>query len=120
MGQFSQSMRSVADSLIKDFGKPCVLSKITSGVYDPSIGKATEVRVDIPTFCAPSNKVNVTFGLDGQNTNLTAFDTESIMVAWFGQEMDATWEIDGQNITTIMPIEAQGDIIVYTLSVGEK
>ena len=120
MGAFSQSMRQVAQKLTRELGNSCILSKITPGTYDPSTGKTGEVRIDVPTFSAQSSKSNEIFGLTGENTNLNAFDTESLVLPWIGQEIDATWLYNGHNIVAVTPVMSQNDIIIYMIRVGEK
>ena len=122
MAAFSQSMRILASKLCKELGNNCVLTKVTAGAYDPLTGKTSETRQDFPTYSAQSSKYNETFGSDGQNTNLDAFRGESVVVPWLGinQVIDSTWEYDGHNILTVAETTTQNEIVIFTITVGEK
>ncbi|RLA73556.1 MAG: hypothetical protein DRG30_06160 [Epsilonproteobacteria bacterium] len=120
MGAFSKDMRKVATDLIKQFGNTCVLTKVNFGTYDPLTGDTTKIRTDFPTYSALKRKINVSFGDDGKNTNLSAFDDSSITIAWFGEEVDSTWEYNGSNIKSATPTMSQDDVIIYDLTIGEK
>ena len=120
MAAFSTSMRKVAQDLIKELGNACTLTKVTYGEYDPDLGETPETEVVINTYSAPTKNISVMFGQNGQNTNLNAFDSNKVTVPWINQEIDSTWKYNGYNILTVEPIEAQNDIIVYTITVGEK
>ena len=120
MGTFSTGMRSVATRLITKLGNPCTLTKVTKGQYDPLTGLTSEAEVPIKTFSAPVKKVSDEFGLMGMNTNLTGFSTNKIIVPWIGQEIDTTWKYNNDNITAIESVRSQGDIVIYTITVGEK
>ena len=116
MGAFSNDMRRMAKSLIKELGNACVLTKVTPGQYDPATGKTAEVRQDISTFSAQSNAFNRTWGSDGQNTNLAGFDDETVTVAWFGQVIDETWLYDGAAISEVRPVMTQDDIVIFNIT----
>ena len=120
MGVFSSQMRKVANDLCKEFGNACVLSKVTTGVYDPSTGKSSTTQTDYNTYSAQNKRLSQQFGFDGINTNLSGFNNEEILVPWFGQEIDTTWLYNGQNIVSVSDLKAQNDIIVYNISVGVK
>ena len=117
MGAFSQEMRGVAKDLIKELGNKCTLEKVTYGAYDPVTGETPETKVTIQTFSAQASNFNRVWQTDGQNTNLAGFDDESVIVAWFGQEIDETWTYDGAAISRVAPIMSQDDIIIFTISV---
>jgi len=120
MGKFSNDMRKMATDLIKELGNRGTLTEVTRGSYDSLTGKTAETTKDYPTHSAQASRVNLGFGGDGQNTNLAGFNSERVMVAWFGKIVDATWLYDGQNITDVSEIKTQDDIIVFTFTVGEK
>jgi len=118
MGSFSKSMRNTATALIDKFGSDCVLTKpLGVGVYDPSTGDTTTINTTFTVKYAPKSQVNIDFGQDGKNTNLDAFDTSGVTIAWFGEEVDTTWLFNGSKISKVRPTEAQNDIIVYDLIV---
>lgn len=120
MGDFSNAMRDVAYTLTSSLGNPCVLTKVTKGEYIPSLGKSPVVEETFNTFSAPVKKVSQDFGQMGINTNLAGFDDNKVIVPWIGEEIDATWLYDGFNIISVAPIRTQGDIVIYTIEVGEK
>ncbi len=120
MGSFSSGLRTVATDLIKDLGNACTLTKVEQGAYDPLTGKTAAIETVIDTFSAQEKETSVLFGRDGQSTNLTGFDDNKVTIAWFGQEIDSTWLYNGQNILTVQPVESQNEVIIYTITVGEK
>ncbi len=120
MGAFSQSMRAVAISLIGQYGSDCILTKVTPGQYDPVAGETVEARTDYPMKYAQSSRFNDEFDRSGANTNLSGFNEEAVVIAWFGQIVDATWEFNGQNIIGVRETKTQNDIVIYALSIGEK
>ena len=120
MGAFSDSMRAVATELTTTLGNPCILTKVTKGEYVVSIGKSPTETTDYSTFSAPVKKVSQDFGQMGINTNLSGFDDNKVIVPWFGQTIDKTWLYNGNNIVSVAPIETQGDVVIYTIEVGEK
>ena len=119
MGAFSNTLRDVATKLITDLGNPCVLTRITKGSYIPSLGETPISKKEYPTFSAPVKKVSVAFGQTGINTNLGGFDDNKVIVPWIGQEIDETWRYDDMNIVKVEPTRTQGDIVIYTITVGE-
>jgi len=120
MGQFSRDMRKTATDLIKQFGSRCVLTKVSkNGEYDPNTGNTVKTTKDFPMYGSVNSEVNRHFA-PLQNTNLLAFTDKNVMIAWFGEEVDATWLYNGQNIILVQPIETQDDIVAYTITVGEK
>jgi len=122
MGAFSTSMRKVATDLIKALGNRCSL--VMPGgpsTYDPATGlSAIPAPRAFKVHAAPAKLVNTAFGQSGINTNLLAFDDETVIVAWFGKEVDATWTFDGGNIKFVKPIRAQDEIIAFTITLGKK
>ncbi len=120
MGAFSTEMRNVATNLIREFGNRCVLTKVVKGPYDPLLGKTVDVTTDFSMFSAQSSRVNLGFGLDGQNTNLAGFNDERIIIPWFGHVVDVTWLYNGQNITDVMETKTQDDIVIFNLNIAEK
>ena len=120
MGAFSSNMRNVAIALCTKLGNQCTLTKKVRGAYDPTTGLTTSNDTVINTYSAPASEMSVAFGRDGQNTNLAGFDSNRIVVPWIGQEIDETWLYNDQNILSVAPIRSQDDIIIYTISVGEK
>lgn len=120
MGVFSTQMRQVAVDLTASLGNPCVLTKVTKGQYNTSLGKSPQSLEDFPTFSAPVKQVSQDFGGAGINTNMSGFDDNKVIVPWIGQEIDKTWLYNGQNIVSVAPTDSQGDIIIYTIEVGEK
>ena len=120
MGAFSKEMRQVAVDLMKDLGSSCVLTKVTKGEYDTTLGEAPETKQDFPTYSAPIKKMSVVFPDNGSGTNLDAFDSNRITVPWIGQEIDTTWLYNGFNIVSAEPVETQNDIVIYNILVGEK
>lgn len=120
MGDFSTAMRGVAVTLTTQLGNPCVLTKITKGEYQPTLGKSPQVKENIDTFSAPAKQMSEQFGQAGINTNLSGFYDNKVIVPWIGQEIDATWLYNGNNILSVSPVETQGEIVIYTIEVGEK
>lgn len=120
MGTFSNAMREVAYTLTSELGNPCVLTKVEKGEYVPSIGKSPENKTDFATFSAPVKQVSDSFGQMGINTNLSGFDDNKVIVPWIGEEIDPTWLYNGNNILNVAPVETQGDVVIYTIEIGEK
>ena len=120
MGAFSTTMRGVATDLMTSLGNPCTLTKVTKGVYSPITGQTEDTQVVIGTFSAPVKKVSQIFGQTGINTNLTGFDDNKVIIPWIGQEIDSTWLYNDNNILSVEETESQGEIIIYTIAVGEK
>lgn len=120
MGAFSDNMRSVATTLITNFGSTCTLTKITKGQYIPSAGKSNEAKEDFKTVSTPAKRVSEQFGALGINTNLAGFTNEKVIVPWFGKTVDETWLYNGHNIISVEETIAQNDIIIFTLEIGES
>lgn len=120
MGTFSTRMRAVATRLITKLGDPCTLTKVTKGQYDPDLGTTGEAKEDFASYSAQVSKVSQSFGDAGFNTNLVGFDDTSVVVPWIGEEIDETWEYNGSNITSVSSVSSQGNIVIYTLGIGEK
>jgi len=122
MSAFSDDMRDVVTELCAELGNSCTVSKVTVGSgYDPTTGTtATGTQEDFQTHSAQYNKFAVVFGQDGQNTNLSGFESERVIIPWFGHVVDTTWLYDGHNITDVSTIESDNDILYFTLSIGEK
>jgi len=120
MGAFSNAMRDTATSLVTQLGNPCTLTKVTKGEYVVTAGKSPLEKEDFNTYSAPVKKVSQDFGQMGINTNLTGFDDNKVIVPWIGQEIDSTWLYDGHNILTVSPVKTQGDIVIYTITIGER
>ena len=120
MGAFSTSMRKVATGLCKKLGNSCVLTKATPGQYNPVTGKTDEVSQDFPIYSAQNSKASLMFGMSGDNTNLSGFDDEGVIIPWFGHKIDTTWLYNGSNILSVSEIMSQDDVIIYTIQVGEK
>lgn len=120
MGAFSTSMRGVATDLITELGNPCTLTKVVKGRYVPDAGDSYDTETVYTTYSAPVKNVNFDFGLMGINTNLQGFDDNKVIVPWIGQEIDATWRYNDSNIIAVEPTKTQGDIVIYTITVGEK
>lgn len=116
----AEDLRAVAVTLTKDLGNPCTLTKITKGVYDPLLGKSSEIAQEFQTYSAPVKKMSIQFGDNGMNTNLSAFDSNKVIVPWIGQEIDKSWLYNGYNIVSVQPTETQGLIVIYTIEIGEK
>lgn len=119
MGTFSDSMRQVATDLVTKLGNPCTLTKITKGEYIPSLGETPVSKKEYPTYSAPVKKVSQDFGQMGINTNLGGFDDNKVIVPWIGLEIDETWRYNDMNIVKVEPTKTQGDIVIYTITVGE-
>lgn len=120
MGTFSEDMRTVAADLIKELGNSCTLERVIKGEYNPSTGKTAETVQSFETYSAPVSINPLLMGLDGINTNLSGFNTNKIIVAWFGYELDATWRYNGHNILSVVPTRTQDDVVIYTLEIGEE
>jgi len=121
MGQFSQTMRGVAKDLCRKLGNKCTLSKETPSKYDPTTGEtASTGTISVPTYSAPKKKFSLDFGMTGENTNLSGFDDETVIVPWFGHVIDKTWLYNGQNILSVSSITSQDEIIIFEVRVGEK
>ncbi len=119
MGTFSDSMRQVATDLVTKLGNPCTLTQIRKGAYIPDLGETPVIKKPYTTYSAPVKKVSQDFGQMGINTNLVGFDDNKVIVPWIGQEIDATWLYNGYNILSVAPVETQGDIVIYTITIGE-
>ena len=117
---FSSDMRKVAKDLCQKLGNKCTLTKVVASGYDPMTGKTGSTNTDISLYSAPISKAGILFSMTGDNTNLSGFNDERVIVPWFGQKIDATWLYNGHNITNVSSIESQNDIIVFTISIGEK
>ena len=119
---FADDMRTVATDLITEFGNSCTLTKNNGpAIYNPLTGTTAFTSSDIyQTFSAQKSKVNLTFGENGQNTNLAAFNNESVMVPWFGETIDSTWLYNDANIKTVNEVRAQDKVIIFELTIGEK
>ena len=117
---FADDMRNVATMLLRELGSSCVLQRVTPGEYNPLTGETLDVVDDFSTYSGPVSLYNETFGLYGINTNLDAFDTNKVIIPWFGYEVDATWLYNGQNITRIDTVATQNKSIIFTITVGEK
>ena len=120
MGAFSTSMRSVATKLVTDLGNPCTLTKTTLGQYNPQTGETGKSDEKIATFSAQVKEVSESFGQTGINTNLSGFSDNKVIVPWIGEEIDETWLYNDNNILSVSPTTTQGDIIIYTITIGEK
>ncbi len=116
---FSSEMRQVALDQMTELGNPCILTQISYGEYDPATGKTQEVNLEIPTYYAPTKKMSAFFGMDGINTGLAGFNETKVIVPWVGQAIDTTWKFNNNDITHVEEISAQGDIIVYNLTIAE-
>lgn len=46
MSDFYDEMAATADELLREFGKPLVLRRVTAGAYDPASGGAVQTTVD--------------------------------------------------------------------------
>ena len=122
IGTFSTKMRTVALNLITKLGNPCTLEKVTRGGYNPSLGKTEKAIQPFNTFSAPAKSISVFFDRDGPNTNLAGFDEGKVSIPYLGinQIMDETWTYNGEAIKTVEPIEAQGEIIIFIITVASS
>ena len=122
MGTFSTGMRNTALSLITKLGNPCTVEKITRGGYNTSLGKTEEAIQTFNTFSAPSKDISMNFGTDGANTNLAGFDSGKVSIPYLAinQDMDETWTYNGEAIKTVEKIEAQGEVIIFTITVASS
>ena len=120
MGTFSAAMRQVAKDLCKELGNRCTLTKVTKGAYNADLGESPETKIVINTFSAQMSQYAQNFGLSGNNVNLSGMNQEQLIIPWFGQPMDKTWLYNDQNIVDIAETMSQDDIIIYTITVGEK
>ena len=120
MGAFSVEMAKVVVDLTKELGNPCVLTQVTAGVYSPLTGNTTPASTQtINTFSGPNSMMSEVFGRDGQNTNLSGLNSESVIIPYF-VGLDETWLFDGQNILSVAPLKTQGDIVAYNIEIGRK
>ncbi len=117
---FADDMRNVAKNLCQQLGNPAILTKITRGQYNPTTGKTDEVRQDFNVYTAQNSKFNEAFGRDGQNTNLSNFQTESVVVPWLGELIDATWEYNNSSIVNVTEVMSQNKVIIQNLTIGIK
>lgn len=119
---FADDMRKVAQDLCKQFGNSCTLKKEADGVYDPDIGETVPggASIVVNTYAASESKMSQFFANFGTNTNLSGLYDESIIVPWFGYELDTTWKYNDQHITSVSSTETQGKVVVYNISVGDK
>lgn len=120
MGTFSNRMRSVATDLITKLGNPCTLTKATQGQYNTITGETGNAEEVIATYSAPVKKLSEEFSQLGINTNLTGFSSNKVIVPWVGEKITETWKYNDNNIITVEPIETQGDVVIYTITIGEK
>lgn len=121
MSAFSDDMRQTVVELCEELGNSCVLNKPLTGTgYDPAIGETANTFRPFNTFSAQYNKFAVTFGNDGQNTNLSGIYQDRVIVPWIGEKIDTTWKYNDNNILDVSFIESDNDIIYYTLTIGEK
>ena len=120
MGAFSDTLRVTATNLITEYGNPCTISKVTKGEYVPEVGRASETIEEFSTYSVQYKSSNEIFGQMGINTNLAGFGNDSFVIPWFGEEIDETWLYNEKNIVSIEPTEAQGDVIIYTIRIGDK
>ena len=113
-------MKNVVIDLTTQLGNPCVLTKVTKGVYNPATGETPPAAtVTINTFSAPASDMSQVFGLDGENTNLDGFSSTAVLIPFFAG-IDKGWLFNGQNITSLAPLKTQGEIVAYTIDVGVK
>ena len=122
MGTFSTKMRTVANDLITKLGNPCTVEKITKGGYNTDTGK-TETAIQVfHTSSAPAKDISISFGQDGKNTNLAGFDEGKVSIPYLAinQIMDETWTYNGEAIKTVEKIEAQGEVIIFTITVASS
>ncbi len=117
---FATDMLSVAVNLCTELGNSCVLTKNVAGAYDPATGETPQTATTINTFSAPVKKMSDIFPLNGSNTNLSGFDDNKVIIPYPGEEIDSTWLYNGNNVISVEPIMTQNQIIIYTISVGEK
>ena len=120
MSAFSDRLRATSLSLCKQYGEAVELKKVTPGEYDPITGETSSTEQVIKTFASQTSKMNESFSLDGTNTNLSGFDTEDYIIPWPGEVIDTTWMFNDANITHVNSTSANGDVIIYTISVGSK
>ena len=120
MGAFSSDMRQVAKDLCRELGNNCVLTKITTGAYDPSLGKSVETTVDYPVYSAQSSYFSRMFATNGDNTNLSGFNDEIVTVPWFGEVIDTTWRYDGAEISNVSAVKSQNDIIIFNITLHKQ
>ena len=122
MSAFSDDMRQTVVELCQELGNSCTLFKPSPAAhYNPMTGETTGGTVEsFDTYSAQYDKFAVSFGNDGQNTNLSGLESERVIIPWFGHKVDTTWQYNGHNITDVSFIESDNDIIYFTLSVGEK
>ena len=122
MGTFSTGMRQTALRLITKLGNPCIVEKITRGGYNTALGKTEEAIQTFNTFSAPSKDISINFGRDGKNTNLAGFDEGKVSIPYLGinQDMDETWTYNGEAIKTVEKIEAQGEVIIFIITVASS
>jgi len=120
MGAFSDGMSATAKRLIIKLGSPCILTKVTEGEYNPTAGATNTAKEEFNVHSAPAKTMSEQFGQSGTNTNLDGFETEDVTVYWFGQVIDKSWLYNGEKITKIKSTKAQGDVIIYTLSIASS
>ena len=120
MGVFSTNMRSVASSLLKEFGDPCTLTFVKKGDYNAALGKAAIVNYTFDSYAGLLKDFSLEFNRDGINTNLAGMGEEKRIIAWFNQPtFDETWLYDGNNIQKVVKLSSQGEVIAYEITIGE-
>jgi len=122
MSAFSSDMIQVTADLCAELGNACVLTKVSdNGVYNPATGETVRSpNVDFHTHSVMINLFEQSFGRDGQNTNLSGFENETVVIPNFGQEVDSTWLYNGFDITDVSSYKSDNEVLYYTLSIGSK
>ncbi len=113
---FSLDMRQVVIDLLTQLGNTAVLSKVTICDYDPESGSNLETKEEINTFStALKDTADSLLSLaDNQNFNMSGFGEAKKMIPYQdGYEIDTTWLLNDNQITSIDEIKSQDNVIAY-------
>jgi hypothetical protein len=120
---FSTDMQQVVIDNLSELGNDCILTKVTIGEYNPTLGKSVDTNIAVNTYCTASkDTTDSLMALAGnKNFNMSGFGSSKQMIPFqVGYDIDATWNFNGEQITSIEKIEAQNNVIAYILSISSK
>jgi hypothetical protein len=119
MGAFSQNMQGVGVDLITQFGNDCVLTKkvITDKVYNPVTDEyvGTDASISFNCKCVVSDLEE---GSKAKEENPAIKKVATIPYYVDIVDLDASWQLDGNEIYKVDKSLSQNDIILFKVYIG--
>lgn len=121
MGVFADRIITTVNRLLSSKGNTAVLTKVTTGTYNPTLGTTTNTVQTVNTKYVALSNSDISESMSAlMGDGMYGFSKDKVIIPAIDTAINNTWKLNDKIIVSIEKIETEDTVVAYVLKLESE